>query len=155
MERENLQRIALDVCAMVLPEGGVRAVDPSGRDFEFVGCVDLFGCPIGAVVFACDQGVADAVATHMFGHEPSSPADPRRSDLFDALREVANLLGGNIKGWVAPGATLSLPRATRGDEALLENGRERVLQEIQFTSPWGDLSVRVLVDRSSEVASGR
>ena len=56
-------------------------------------------------VIASNQ-LAETIAASMFGMEQS---DLSKDDVFDALGEIANVIGGNVKGIVGQECSLSLP----------------------------------------------
>jgi chemotaxis protein CheX len=69
-------------------------------------CVQLTGAWTGAVTLQCSPRVARAAAGIMF---QSDPAETSVEDVRDALGELVNMVGGNIKA-LLPGPTqLSLP----------------------------------------------
>ncbi|WP_413451408.1 chemotaxis protein CheX [Georgenia phoenicis] len=62
--------------------------------------------PVRTVV-ATSRGTADRIARALLAMDPADPVDTE--DLRDALGEIANVIGGNIKGLMADRSTLSLP----------------------------------------------
>ena len=69
-------------------------------------CVQLTGAWTGAVTIQCSPRVARAAAGMMFQVDP---AETSGDDVRDALGELVNMVGGNIKA-LLPGPTqLSLP----------------------------------------------
>jgi chemotaxis protein CheX len=67
----------------------------------------------GEVCFSCSPATAVHVGRTMLeltGEEP----DPEPEDVEDAVREVVNVLGGNIKALVPGGRFLGLPVLTQG-----------------------------------------
>jgi hypothetical protein len=59
----------------------------------------------GAVAVSCMPGLARRAASAMFGTEGQVADDEAR----DALREIANIIGGNFKSLVSSPSRLSLP----------------------------------------------
>jgi chemotaxis protein CheX len=71
----------------------------------------------GTVRFSCPPSTARHVGRAMLeltGEEP----DPEPEDVEDAVREVVNVLGGNIKALVPGGRSLGLPVLTHGAPAV-------------------------------------
>lgn len=76
-----------------------------------VGCVQVTGDWDLATLVYVPEELAINVAATMFGIQESelSPADVR-----DALGEIANMIGGNIKGMLPGETRLSLPTISEG-----------------------------------------
>jgi chemotaxis protein CheX len=66
----------------------------------------------GAVSFSCPPRTALHVSRAMLDLTSEEP-DPDREDVEDAVREVVNVLGGNVKALVPGGRSLGLPALTR------------------------------------------
>ncbi|MFO0612811.1 MAG: chemotaxis protein CheX [Polyangiaceae bacterium] len=86
---------------------------PTGR--RLAACVSVRGAWNGAVVLLCSRSLAETAAAAMFGIAGGKVAD---ADARDALGEMTNIIGGNLKCAVAtldeePGQ-LSLPFVTDG-----------------------------------------
>jgi chemotaxis protein CheX len=62
----------------------------------------------GAVSLSCSPGTAQHMARTMLDVAGDEP-DPGREDVEDALREVVNVIGGNVKALVPGGRALGLP----------------------------------------------
>ncbi|HYY80829.1 MAG TPA: chemotaxis protein CheX [Actinomycetes bacterium] len=85
----------------------VRRRDPAEGGWEgpmLVGSVDISGAWEGTVTVDCPTELAEQTARAMFGGELSGSGDVR-----DAVGEVANIAGGNIKGLLPTPSHLSLP----------------------------------------------
>ncbi len=81
-----------------------------GRD-RLVAAVQLIGMTNGVIVLETDQQHARKFAGCLLGMEPPETVD---DDVRDALGELANVIGGNLKEILAPGAILSIPSAVDG-----------------------------------------
>jgi chemotaxis protein CheX len=149
MQASELEDILRNIWqSMLLPEDPLDG-GAAREEYDFASCVDIVGPWNGVVSVECDEALARAFARTMFARNEAEVAD---SELFDALREVANLVGGNVKGALAGGCRLSLPRATRGVEALLLDGGQTLMCESSFWSSGRGLRVRVLAEPEGEVA---
>ncbi len=84
----------------------------SHRDNLLGAKVEIFGEWMGEVTVSCSDVLAERLATLMFG-EP-----PRKNDINDALGELANMLGGNIKAFLPQPCHLSLPVVAPIDPGL-------------------------------------
>jgi hypothetical protein len=62
----------------------------------------------GAVALSCPPRTAQHIGRTMLDLSGDEP-DPDADDVDDAVREVANVLGGNVKALVPGGFTLGLP----------------------------------------------
>src|SRR3990170_726977 len=116
--QSEVQQLAADVWASAL---GLE-VHPSGRrvtrgtpDF-LTACVQITGAWQGAVVLLCSKELARRAATIMFGVGPQTVTIEHT---HDALGELTNMIGGNIKALLPQPAYLSMPAlADRADYLL-------------------------------------
>lgn len=82
--------------------------------------VDVHGSFAGSVTVGCSEGLARRLAARMFGvPEARVTADEQR----DAIRELSNVVAGNLKALLPPPSEIGLPvnvvdfsGAPRGDE---------------------------------------
>ena len=56
--------------------------------------------------FQCNEGLAKTIASKMFAMEVE---DLEEEEVLDAVGEIINMIGGNIKGSVGVESTLSIP----------------------------------------------
>jgi chemotaxis protein CheX len=84
----------------VLPEGSFMT-----------GCVLINGAFEGGVTLQVPSGTARDIAALMFGMEPDEVSD---EETTDAIGELANMVGGNLKALVVQPSKLSLPSVTEG-----------------------------------------
>ena len=68
---------------------------------------------------AVDQPLSQSIACAMFGMEPDELAE---DEVYDALCEVVNVVGGNVKGMVNLDCQLSLPKVGNLEWATGDNG---------------------------------
>ena len=73
---------------------------------SMVGAVRVTDAWFGAVVLEMTPGLARSVAATMFGSTPDVVTDP---EVVDALGELTNMIGGNIKSLLPAPSQLSLP----------------------------------------------
>ena len=109
LAREDLESLLLDMLASVLAEDAATAWDdlPAGpqstarlgihdeTDDRYLGVVVRLGLPLARVL-----------ASRMM-----SIADPSGDDVLDAVGELGNIAGGNVKSLLCQHARLSLPAA--------------------------------------------
>src|SRR4051812_15681518 len=83
------QMLRLPICAddtaVTVPHSGPRVMSA---------CVQIIGTWQGAVSLTCTEDFASRAAGIMFGLDG---VDTRKADMQDALGELANMIGGNIK----------------------------------------------------------
>lgn len=77
---------------------------------DVAAAVHITGPWTGSVVLSCDVETARVAAAVMFGTDPATAAP---ADLYDAVAELANMVGGNLKGLMPEGCQLSLPEPVR------------------------------------------
>ena len=81
------------------------AAPPSGSRLH--AWVDIAGTYPVRVVLAAGHDTARRLARALAGCGPEEDVDD--AEVADALGEVANMLGGNLKGTLPPGSRLGLP----------------------------------------------
>ena len=91
------------------------------------------------VVARCSPALGREIAGSLLDVDPALTTD---ADVKDALGEIANILGGNVKGLLSSGSPLSSPRV--GKEGAAPAGA--VLAEARFTCGSEPLQVEVLSD---------
>lgn len=110
---EDIFSIAQNVLdTMVKVESSVLPVcsAPEGRN-HVTGCIQISGAWQGAVVLQTTDGFARNAASRMLCIELS---DLTGADIQDAMAELTNMIGGNIKSQVPGPSYLSLPTVTTG-----------------------------------------
>jgi chemotaxis protein CheX len=93
-----------------------RLVDqPLGQSdldgLTFTSCVQITGAWEGAITFQCSSDLARRLTSSMFGMEPDEPGP---EEVCDALGELANMIGGNVKALMPEPCQLSLPTVAEG-----------------------------------------
>jgi chemotaxis protein CheX len=115
---DDLFALAESVWSSILGLELTRADEVDGKigDTTITSCVQITGDWEGAVTIACSPGLAIKLAAAMFQMEADELGE---DEIRDAMGEIANMTGGNVKG-LAPGTnTLALPTVTEGDENSL------------------------------------
>lgn len=94
----------------------------------------------GAVIVDCATAVAHELASTMFG----VPADEvGRDQVEDALGELANMIGGNLKALLPSPCALSLPTVVEGRDYRVRVPGATIVRDVHFTLPGGGLRVLV------------
>lgn len=90
-----------------LAEVGEFSAEPS-----VTSCVQIDGAWHGALVLKCPMPLARTLTAQMF--QAQSPPD--LDDVRDALGELANMLGGNVKALLPAPCQISLPAVAVGSD---------------------------------------
>lgn len=78
--------------------------------------VSVAGAWIGHIVVETSAAAASSIAAAMLALQPEELTD---ADVTDAMGEIANVVGGNVKSSVPDPSTLSLPLVVRGGGGAL------------------------------------
>jgi chemotaxis protein CheX len=100
-----VEGIFTELLGLGVERGPTAPVDAGAR--QLTGAVRISGAWEGAVTVDCPYALAHRTAAAMLGAEPADEAD-----VADALGEVANMAGGNIKALLPGPSELSLPVVT-------------------------------------------
>ena len=105
---------------------------PAQDEFEFsqdknslAGCVHITGAWEGSVAIHCPDKLARQWAAIMFGLDE---ANAQKEEIQDALGELTNMTGGNIKSLLPEPCQLSIPAVAYTDHAMRFPGSELVTQ---------------------------
>jgi chemotaxis protein CheX len=104
---------------------------------KMTGVVTVTGAWSGAITVTCSAEFAKTIACVMFGTDPNATAE---ADVRDAMGEMANMIGGNLKSLIPPPAALSLPSVIAGEQysvnlpACSEVGRYAFLAHGEYVS---------------------
>jgi len=104
-------------------------------------CVHITGQWRGAVALSCAKGLAAQAASVMFGIDA---ANASRCDMQDALGELVNMLGGNVKALMPGPSHLSLPSVVDGSDYTVRVPGSRLLSRVPLRSGEHALSVSLL-----------
>lgn len=113
---EELESITADVWSTFVGEDAVVLPFPSERpnhDADITAHVRIRGSVAAAVVVACDSASAGDLARRMFDLGPDGEAGAE--DIADALGELSNIVGGNVKSLAPDAASLTLPEVGAGE----------------------------------------
>jgi len=105
-------------------------------------CVQIAGAWKGAVVFDAPSTFARQAAAVMFD---IAAADATAGDVQDALAELVNMIGGNLKTLLPGPSFLSLPAVTEGNDYSLSVPGSRQVSRVRFDCR-GDLLDVVLLE---------
>jgi chemotaxis protein CheX len=123
-----------------------RAIDvadgqarPGGGDLT-VGCVTVTGAWQGRVLLACPAQLARMAAAAMFDL-PAEQLDDR--EVADALGELTNMVGGNIKSLIPGPSRLSMPAVTVGAAPTVKPPRAALVATVSLACEGLPLTVSV------------
>ncbi|WP_232681563.1 chemotaxis protein CheX [Nocardioides sp. R-C-SC26] len=113
--------------------------DPAEQGSVWDAAITVTGAWQAAIVICLPDGVADAVTRAMLGFAPEDHLAPE--DLIDALGELVNVIGGNIKSLMPGPSKLSLPLVARGPISPSTS----LVEACRLDLGWGPHSLRVVV----------
>ena len=93
---------------------------------KITGCVYLTGAYTGSIMLQCSPPAARNAAAALFSIAPEAVTP---SEVVDALGEIANMVGGNVKSMLPGPSALSLPSVVQGE---LSVPGARVVREVQL-----------------------
>ena len=105
----TVQSIADEVWPSLVGDGEAFVPVPVPPPADVVSAwVDIVGPWTGSVVLSCAPATAEALTESVLMTRPPTVVD--QEDVEDALGELANVLGGNIKSVLPGGSRLGLPQ---------------------------------------------
>ncbi|WP_164700472.1 chemotaxis protein CheX [Modestobacter sp. KNN46-3] len=109
LDQETVQSIADEIWPALVGDGEAFVPVPVAPPAEVVSAwVTISGPWDGAVVLTCAPATAEALAESVLMTRPPTVVDDE--DVADALGELANVLGGNIKSVLPGPSSLGLPQ---------------------------------------------
>jgi chemotaxis protein CheX len=120
---------------------------PAGGSRTFTGCVQITGAWEGAVTVHCSEALARALTAAMFMVDPG---DTTAEEVTDALGELANMVGGNVKALLPEPCRISLPAVADGMDYRLSVPGARPVSAVTWTCNGEPLMVRLLERRTAE-----
>ena len=127
---ETVAQVAQEIwTALLAAEGGSELLPGDLASNEVVSQIHIHGEWNGTVRLDLSRLAARHATSAMFGMEDDELTD---ADITDAVGELVNVMGGNIKGLVAGPSHLTLPEVTEG---LVDSpaGHLELAQEIRFS----------------------
>jgi chemotaxis protein CheX len=140
----DLAVIASDVWeAFMLGQVEVRPCPEAEAGVLTCASVCVSGAWAGVVMVEAGPEAADLLSAALFGMQPGEPAP---ADITDALGEVVNVIGGNLKSTLPGPSLLSLPVVTTGSSSTTVT---HAVRECSVGLHWSGHVVRVVVWRAS------
>jgi chemotaxis protein CheX len=110
VNENDLAEMLEQVWVSYLDPTGVSPLIPTGDNLQHSdvhSSVSITGSWTGHVVYASSTAAARRAAAAFMAVEPDEVS---QEDVSDVLGELANIVGGNVKAMLPPGAHLSLPQ---------------------------------------------
>jgi chemotaxis protein CheX len=111
------------------------------RPSILTGCIQITGAWQGAVTVECTGGLARRVAAIMFG---SDVCDITPDQINDALGELTNIIGGNIKALLPEPSHLSMPAVTEGTDYFFSVPGSKQIAKLNFSCEGKPFQVTIL-----------
>jgi len=118
IDEPTIEQLASDVCTTMLGLNLVSSVEAIADNCEGLYCahIEIEGDWHIQLFVICPTELAHHIAATMFMMEPDELSE---EEIGDAMGELVNILGGNVKG-ILPGENgLSLPTVLRLDAAQM------------------------------------
>jgi len=126
---DDLEVITREVWTSFL-DGDPAGLLVSGDDVaveRVTGCVHLSGAYTGSIMLSCSGSAARDAAAALFSMQPG---DVTQNEIIDAIGELANMVGGNVKSMLPGPSVLSLPAVVQGQLAV---PGAHVVREVHLT----------------------
>ena len=104
------------------------------------GCVHVSGEWSGSVFLECESATAVGAAEAMFAAEPGGLSP---DEVSDALGELTNMVGGNIKSLLPAPSRLSVPSIAQGENYSVRVPGAVLLHRVVLVSAPGPLHISV------------
>lgn len=137
---DDIAGIAQDVWGSFLSMDLVPA-EPHEDAFpgeSVTGCVHVAGAWGGSVLVEATAAHAAAAAEAMFAADPGSLS---WDEVSDALGELTNMVGGNIKGLLPAPSTLSIPSVAGGESYTLRVPGAVLASRVLLEGPAGPVRI--------------
>jgi len=117
VDENDLAEMVEQVWEAYLDPDGISPLIPTydeNQPSEVHSSVSITGSWSGHIVYSCSRPAAQRAAAAFLAMEL---AEVSEEDISDTLGELANLVGGNVKAMLPPGAQLSLPQVVLAPES--------------------------------------
>jgi chemotaxis protein CheX len=136
---EEIVEITKDVWASFLVMDLERAPDVDRLEGPtLTGCVHISGAWNGSVFVQATTEHAVRAAEAMFAADPGTLG---QDEVGDALGELTNMVGGNVKGLLPVPSSLSLPSVAGGESYTLRVPGAALLSRVSLVGPAGPLLI--------------
>ena len=147
---EDISDVTCQVWENILSIEAVPVPARDGAQLSVASSVQIIGVWNGAVMLSMPPELGTLIATTMF-ELAAEDLDP--TELDDAVGEMANMIGGNIKSLLPGPSQLSMPTVVRGDHAPGFPGTV-ISEHLEFLVEGLPFTVTVFEGAPSPEASG-
>lgn len=141
LSSDQLREVTSEVWCSLTAESPPEPTAASAEDECLVtGCVTVSGAWEGAISVGCSSALARRLTGVVFETDPDVATT---DELADAIGELANMIGGNIKGLMPGPSQLSLPAVTIRESGLAVPGCELLISQ-SFSCEGERIRVQVL-----------
>lgn len=127
-----------------------RKVAPGTEDM-YEGHVTISGAWQGTIVLLCSTAQVRQAAAILFNIEPQTVSDVQARD---ALGELTNIIGGNVKPFLPQPAQMSLPVVTEGLDVARSVPGQQLVTELGFELGRHPFMVRVYQEENTTCEIG-
>ncbi len=113
----------------------------SGEGLGLTSCLHITGAWEGIVALRCSNALSRKIAGTMFGIEPNEATEEQ---IVDAVGELTNMTGGNLKALMKPPCRISLPIITMHSGGPIQVPGGKLLSEVAFIAAGENFVVSVL-----------
>ena len=122
-----------------------------GPESTVTSCVQINGAWHGAVVLQCPLTLARTLTAAMFQADTA----PELDEVHDALGELANMLGGNVKALLPGPSRISLPAVAVGSDYHMSVVGTNAVTSLSFTCDGHPLRVTLLQQSGQADPAGK
>jgi chemotaxis protein CheX len=132
--------------AMVMESIAGVVLEPTAGEIPrerpaLTGCVHIDGAWNGAALVECELPLARRITAVLFDRPAG---DVSLHDVRDALGEITNMIGGNVKALLPAPSRLSLPTVVEGADYAVTVPRTRPAGVVSFRAGAEILVIRIL-----------
>jgi hypothetical protein len=141
--REHIERIVREVWAAI-PQTPIAATSDAGWcgvDHGMQVSICTSGEWQGTLILEIEQTLAELVARAMFHLARETEVSPLQ--LSDSVRELANIVGGNLKSALPFSCQLGLPKLSKPGSEVVPGDAQRDFMRVNFISDGAGLCVRL------------
>jgi len=145
------------IAAMVIGSIAGVVLEPAAGEIPrdrpaLTGCVHIDGAWNGAAIVECELPLARRIAATLFDR---AEGEVSLDDVRDALGEITNMIGGNVKALLPAPSRLSLPTVVEGADYAVTVPRTKSAGVVEFRAGAEMLVIRILAAElaSAEVGS--
>jgi len=143
---ETVAEITKEIWSAIVDDSGSLVARGAVTDYgDLTGSVDISGSWNGTFYLSFSLTAARQAAANMFAAEAEDLSD---DDVRDAVGELINIIGGNLKALLPPPALLSLPTVATGLPKPTHLDEAELVSELRFD--WIDEPIVIAVWRAPD-----